>query len=57
MYLVFTRKIGIDTAENEPLELTDSGAGENRELVVSRPLKADLLDLEKPCKMSIWLLS
>ena len=37
-------KIGVDTAENEPLKVTDSAAGENTELVVSRLRKADIVD-------------
>ena len=45
MYLLFTCKIGVDTAENEPLKVTDSAVGENTELVVSRLLKADLVPL------------
>ena len=36
-------KIGVDTAENEPLKIADSAAWENTELVVSRILKADLV--------------
>ena len=40
-YLV--AKIGVDTAENEPLNVTHSAAGENTELVVSRLLRADLV--------------
>ena len=35
-------KIGVDTAEIEPLKITDSAAGENTELGVSRPLEVDL---------------
>ena len=34
-------KIGVDTAEIEPLKITDSAAGENTELVVNILLKAD----------------
>ena len=40
---VFTCKIGVDTAVNEPLKLTDSAVGENTESVFSRLLKADLV--------------
>ena len=36
-------KVGVDTAENEPLEITDSAVGENTEMVVSRILKTDLV--------------
>ena len=39
-------KVGVDTAENEPLEITDSAAGENTEMVVSRILKTDLVGVE-----------
>ena len=38
-------KIGVDTAENEPLKVADSAAGENTELVISRLLKADLASI------------
>ena len=34
--------IGVDTAQNEPLKIADSAAGENTELVFSRLLNADL---------------
>ena len=37
-------KLGVDTAENEPLKVTDSAAGENTELVVSRLRKVDIVD-------------
>ena len=36
-------KIGVGTAENEPLKVTDSAGGETTESVVNRLLKADLL--------------
>ena len=36
-------KIGVDTAENVPLKVSDSAAGDNTELVVARLLKADLV--------------
>ena len=39
-------KVGVDTAENEPLEITDSAVGENTEMVVSRILKTDLVGVE-----------
>ena len=39
---ILLARIGVDTAEKEPLEVTDSAAGENTELVVNRLLKADL---------------
>ena len=42
MYLL--AKIGVDTAENDPLKAADSAAWENTELVLSRLLKADLED-------------
>ena len=38
-------KTGVDTAEKEPLEVADSAAGENTELVVNRLLKADLASI------------
>ena len=40
----FVAKIGVDTAENEPLKVTDSVAGKNAEWVVSRLRKADLVE-------------
>ena len=40
-HLVVLAKICVDTAENEPPKITDSAAGNNTELVVNRPLKAD----------------
>ena len=43
-YELLLAKIGVDTAENEPLKVTDSAAVENTELVVSRLLDADLVD-------------
>ena len=36
-------KIGVDTAEIEPLKITDSAAGQNAEIVVSTLLKANLV--------------
>ena len=42
-YFVFTCKIDVDTAENEPLKITDSAAGQNAEFVVSTLLKANLV--------------
>ena len=36
-------KIGVDTAENVPLIVSDSAARDNTELVVARLLKADLV--------------
>ena len=36
-------KIGVDTAEIEPLKITDSADGENTELIVNILPKADLL--------------
>ena len=40
---ILLARIGVDTAEKEPLEVTDSAAGENTELVVNRLLKTDLV--------------
>ena len=41
----FFAKIGVDTAESEPLNVADLAAGENTELVINRLLKADLASI------------